>query len=130
MVNYTEEKFRNTYKKRWPIVIKLQVNPLAHCKTVADFLCIDKNQIIAVECKQVTEPNQYLAVSRLTQLHKLLAFNKLNGGYFFIGFKFKKHSKNRFFLVNVEEMLQLIEGRKSLKLVDFEEWEARYHPMS
>jgi len=85
-------------EKLW--YMKLQVMPLAHQQTPADFLAMTKNNNYLIECKQVTckDGKGAFALNRLTQQYDLYSF-----------FKFTRHN---FAYVNI------MYWKGSLKLSD------------
>ncbi len=60
--------------------LKLQVMPLAHTTSPADFIVITQNYNYLIECKQVTckEKNNYFYIDRLTQNLDLLSFENVS----------------------------------------------------
>ena len=105
--------------------LKLQVNPLAHTTSPADFLVINKhNQVFMIECKECNSKS--FAFNRLTQLNKLKHFNDFsmtNYGYVLISFWLGSKKKSLYYMIHINEIIKFIKSinKKSANVKDFEE---------
>ncbi len=108
----TEGIFRKSVKAcNKYYILKLQVNVMAHCKTLCDYLVFSKKYNYAVECKQVTisDKNKFYTFDRLTQKDLLIQwqdFSDLNKSYVFIGFIREKKKVSSFYLVPLNKYFE------------------------
>lgn len=108
--------------------LKLQVNPLAHTKSPADFIILSdfhKNTYL-VECKQVDlrkNPKNRYTFDRLTQEHDLWLFSRNFGeSYVCILFLEKTLKKSHFYMIPIHQYLKAkrLCTKKSLNFSDME----------
>jgi hypothetical protein len=91
--------------------IKLQVNPLAHTTSPADFFIQTKSFNYMVECKECS--GKSFAFDRLTQLNDLLKFQKFNimknASYILLSFWKGTKKKSSYYLIDINEMISLMQ---------------------
>lgn len=97
---------------------KLQVNPLAHQSTVGDFMILTPTYNIVLECKElnITSSGAYFSFTRITQLHKLIAFEsaiKRNKGY--IGILLYSQNQKELYIIPISVMRAVIDFTKQYK---------------
>jgi len=113
--------------------MKLQVNTMAHCKTVADFLYFTKGKNFAIECKQCNGTS--FAFSRFTQKEMLTKFHEAldrNRGILLICFWKGSKKKSNYYPICVNHMNWLIEdsSKKSCNEKDLESHRMSYEELS
>lgn len=112
MANKLEGKFKSILNEFNDIMcMKLQVNPMAHCRTPADYLVISNEVVNFVECKMCN--NNSFPFSRFVeQLNKLLNISKLKicNCFLLLGF-FTPNSrfyKNDIYLIEINHYISKI----------------------
>lgn len=112
-------------KNTW--YIKLQVHPLSHTRSPADFLVITKDRRYLIECKQVdmrkNKKNTW-RLNRFTQLEDMSEFGRIhykNKPYLLICFLHKYVDKSDYYLIPVFVYKQKTKNliKKSLRFDEF-----------
>jgi len=100
-----EGHFREVISKNKNIYyLKLQVNPLAHTVSPADFFIQNKDRNIMVECKECS--GKSFVFSRLTQLNDLLRFDKFsdnNMSFILLSFWKGSKKKSKYYYIEIKE---------------------------
>lgn len=120
--------FRDSLKllneKYW--YLKLQVNPLSHTVSPADFLVITNKRNYLIEVKEVklNDSKGSFVFDRLKQKDALETFESFfphNKSFVFIFFREKKIPKSKAFLIPIKEYVRMENeiGKKSGNVSDF-----------
>ncbi len=113
--------------------MKIQVNPMAHCKTVADFLFLTKSNNFAIECKECKGTS--FPFSRFTQKEKLTEFHEAlpkNKGILLICFWKGTKKKSSYYPIPVLNMNKIINEskKKSCNEKDLSDYCMSYEELS
>ena len=128
MVKNQCEKYLSRWLKEsglWHL--KLQVNPLAHTTSPADFIILNKGRYL-IECKQTK--GERFVFDRLTQKHGLLNFQKShpdNRAFVMILFWKGRLKKSFLFLIDIENYA-LFEGATPKKSANLGDMLANFKP--
>ncbi len=93
------------YNDLW--YLKLQVMPLAHTQTPADYIVLSKDNKYLVECKECK--NDIFSFDRLTQEHELSVFQskfKSNRSYLLLMFWKERLNKSSIYLIPINAYLR------------------------
>jgi len=111
MTQRLEPFFRTSLNRQTGLwFIKLQVLPLAHTVSPADYLILSKVHRYLCECKQVNmaiNPKATYAFERWTQRDAMLAFtakHELNRAYVLVGFIERLLKKSEFYLIPANDL--------------------------
>jgi hypothetical protein len=117
-----------TNKNVW--YLKLQVNPLAHTTSPADFLIINKqHQAFLIECKECNcKVFTFNRLTQITQLNNFDNFSKNCYSYVLICFWLGSRKKSLYYMIPIDVMQQFIKivKKKSANMKDFEKYLAAF----
>lgn len=123
-----EKLFKDSLKHFQYYYIKLQVNPLAHKTSPADFLVLTENFNYMIECKQVLnlDGKKTYTFDRLTQENDLREFQKTltrNRSFVLICFLKDRIKNSDFYLIYLDKYIfyKNISEKKSLNNKDMED---------
>jgi penicillin-binding protein-related factor A (putative recombinase) len=103
--------------------MKIQVNQMAHCKTVGDFMFITSSRNLVIECKECNGTS--FPFSRFTQKDLLEKFHNAlpkNRGFLIISFWKGTKKKTNYYIVPVCDMIDIMKQstKKSANEKDLE----------